>query len=158
VSTAALEALLDDGYTLDEAAAEIGLLPSEALALLRPSSGANGSGDPEAAGGPRGAGGRPTRPEAGGSRDFRRKPRTKGAVERERRVAEQRILAVPRGRRVELLAEAMATMRGEELSTHTPDARRKAYFTLADFALQALEMLLDGQRDPSPIARRERNL
>ena len=165
---AALEALLDDGYTIEEAAAELGMPEQEARRALigplearqRPRADENGHGGPDTAGTPPSAGGAHTRPQRPRSKDFRRKPRTEGELERERRRAEQRILALPRGRRVELLAEAMAEMRGEELpSTHAPDGRRKAYFTLAEFALRALEMLLGDQRDPSPMAKRgEREL
>lgn len=146
---AALEALLDDGYTVEEAADELGLHRRVAEALLCPPVAGNGLGDREAVGEPPGPTGRRTRPQAGDPGGFRRKPRTGGALAAEKRRAEARILALPRGRRVELLAEAMAEMRGEELgSTHAPDARRKAYITLADFALSALEVLLDDQRDP----------
>jgi hypothetical protein len=156
---AELEALVEDGYTVAEAAAELGLPEVVARRALEAPADGNGAGDPEAVGEARRPREAHTRPEAGDSKGFRRKPRSRKAVAAEARRAERRLLALPRGRRVEMLAGAMAAMRGEELPpTHTPGTRRKAYITLAEFALRALEMLLDEQRDPPSIVTREKDL
>ena len=153
---AALEALLDDGYTIEEAAAELGIPEQKARRELigpleahqKPPTNGNGSGDPSAVQEPPRARAPHTRPQRPRSNEFRRKPRTDGSTAAEKKRAAARLLALPRGRRLELLAERMAALHGERLGPSGIDPRRRAYLALADYALEALEELLEAQRNP----------